>query len=129
MFKDCTSLKSVSMKGAENIGDGTFEGCTSLKSISIPKGAKYIGDRAFAGCTGITKVTIPVNVRGIGAEAFAECSALKSVNIKSAVLTIVDVDAFRDIAANAVYKILVKAKTDEYKKLLVDCGVNENAIR
>ncbi len=53
-FSLCTSIKSVTIKGAVSIGSYAFSGCTALESVRIGSGSTFIDDGAFSGCTALT---------------------------------------------------------------------------
>ncbi|MBO4798524.1 MAG: leucine-rich repeat protein, partial [Candidatus Methanomethylophilaceae archaeon] len=81
LFKNCTSLKSISASNLSEIQFDVFSGCTSLSEVKLNSGLKTIGENAFRGCTSLVALILPDTVNAIGSFAFAECSALKSVNI------------------------------------------------
>lgn len=55
----------VILDGVKEIDDGVFRDCTSLKSVTIPSGVKKIGDEVFYGCKSLVSVTIPSSVKQI----------------------------------------------------------------
>jgi uncharacterized repeat protein (TIGR02543 family) len=79
IFRDCTSLETVSFPTATTIGEAAFYQCTSLETVSIPK-AINIGYNAFSGCTALKEVSFP-EVTSIGYSAFSGCTALKEVSL------------------------------------------------
>lgn len=52
-----TSLTSVSLPQATEIGDAAFLNCTSLTSVSLPQ-ATHIGSYAFSGCTSLSSLAL-----------------------------------------------------------------------
>ena len=114
------------------IDPDAFEGCTSLTTVTM-KGAGNIWFSAFKGCTGLTKITLPKTVKMIGNDTFKGCTALKTVTIQSAsptVLYSVGTDAFEDISENAVFKISAKKEDKEkISKLLTESGVDAARIK
>lgn len=87
VFRNCTSLTSVTFQNASNIEyieDGAFEGCTSLSNIDI-RSAKSIGKKAFYKCTGLTEIDI-TGATSIGDYAFYGCTSLTgSISFKNSV--------------------------------------------
>ena len=114
-FKDCPSLRTVSLPDMDVIEFGTFEDCGSLHSIDLPKkltrinerafmnsglisvdipnGLECIGESAFEGCAGLTRISLGENVASVGNRAFADCTGLAEVEIPESVVEIED-DAF-----------------------------------
>jgi len=88
-FKDCTSLKSVTIPDSiTEIGHCAFEGCTSLKSVTIPNSVTSIRAYAFSDCTSLTSVTIPDSVTEIDEGVFYNCTSLTSITIPDGVTDI-----------------------------------------
>jgi exo-beta-1,3-glucanase (GH17 family) len=79
VFYGCTSLESV--YGLRSIPNYTFYGCSSLASITIPDGVTSIGSGAFYGCSSLTNITIPDSVASIGSDAFYGCTSLESITV------------------------------------------------
>ncbi len=88
-FAQCTSLASLSLKGAAGdpcawsaIGSEAFYGCGQLQSLDLSSTAlKTIPARAFAGCTALSMVILPATIAQIGEGAFSGCVALMLLNI------------------------------------------------
>ena len=57
MFYNCTSLTSVDISNATDIGLEAFRGCSSLQSITIGKVTTSLNSYTFAGCTSLTNIT------------------------------------------------------------------------
>ena len=110
-FNDCTSLTSVSLPEATEIGDYAFKGCTGLTSVSLPK-ATVIGSEAFKGCKSLEDVSLS-KATVIGSEAFYDCTGLDSISLPAA--TEVDSVAFyyctslKSVSLPAATKIGAKA--------------------
>ena len=88
-FKDCTSLKEISIPDSvASIGRNAFSGCSALSSIAIPEGITSIEDHTFSGCSALESIVIPDSVTSIGRSAFEECTFLTSIVIPESVTTI-----------------------------------------
>ena len=88
-FKDCTSLKEISIPDSvASIGRNAFSGCSALSSIAIPEGITSIEDYTFSGCSALESIVIPDSVTSIGRSAFEECTSLTSIVIPESVTTI-----------------------------------------
>lgn len=89
VFKDCTSLKSISIPytkmakklGYFILGSNLFEGCTSLESVSFEDGIEYISGDTFRGCSNLKEVVIPQSVTNINGNAFRDCSSLEKIEL------------------------------------------------
>ena len=82
-FKDCTSLKSVTIHGnVSEIGSSAFENCTSLKTVFIYDGMKKMDTCAFKGCTSLTTISLPTTIMQIGKQAFHNCISLKEIRFE-----------------------------------------------
>lgn len=106
-FRDCTTIKNVTIHTAPNIskgeyiktlGDDCFNGCTSLKTVNVDEGkfqygdidygvtteyygCEKIGNRCFKGCTSLEYVKVFTNDATyfqIGDECFSGCTNLDS---------------------------------------------------
>lgn len=95
-------------------------------SVTVPKTAKIngytfkvtaISAKAFKNSKNLKKVTIGKNVKTIGANAFSGSAKLKNVTIKSAGITKIGKNAFKNIKKNATIKVPSKKKK-AYKRLL-----------
>ena len=88
-FKDCTSLKEISIPDSvASIGRNAFSGCSALSSIAIPEGITSIEDHTFSGCSALESIVIPDSVTSIGRSAFLGCTFLTSIVIPESVTTI-----------------------------------------
>ena len=88
-FKDCTSLKEISIPDSvASIGRNAFSGCSALSSIAIPEGITSIEDHTFSGCSALESIVIPDSVTSIGRSAFENCTSLTSIVISDGVTTI-----------------------------------------
>ena len=88
-FKDCTSLKEISIPDSvASIGRNAFSGCSALSSIAIPEGITSIEDYTFSGCSALESIVIPDSVTSIGRSAFENCTFLTSIVIPESVTTI-----------------------------------------
>lgn len=72
-FSEMKSLKSVSIKGVETIGEWAFSGCSNLKTVEFSNSLKSIGDYAFYKNTLLDKIILPDSVIKVGKYAFSEC--------------------------------------------------------
>ena len=90
-FKDCTSLKEISIPDSvASIGRNAFSGCSALSSIAIPEGITSIEDHTFSGCSALESIVIPDSVTSIGRSAFENCTFLTSIVIPDGVTKIGD---------------------------------------
>jgi hypothetical protein len=66
IFRNCTSLTTVTLTNLNVITDTMFYNCTSLVSISFPSVTKMNSDLTFYNCTSLTTITHPNLVTIIG---------------------------------------------------------------
>ena len=122
-FKNDKTIKEVVIgKNVKTIGNNAFSGCTKLAKVTGAANVTKIGNNAFKNCKALTKITIGKKVKEIGKNAFAGCKKLASITVKSKVLAKVGKNAFKKIAADAVFK-LPKKKFAAEKKLIKDSKV------
>ena len=99
-FQSCTNLKTVIIEeGKEKAGIDcwAFKDCTSLKEITIPGNYSYIDQSAFENCKALKKVTYSDSVNDIshyiGISTFKGCQSLTQVILGSGLWKI-DKEAF-----------------------------------
>ena len=103
VFKDCKSLKSVSLperleyvgkwcfsgsalvsinypSALKTVEQNTFRECKDLTTVEFPEGLEKIGLEAFM-TSGIEHVEFPTSLRTIAQGAFAECKNLTNVTL------------------------------------------------
>ncbi len=125
-----SSKKTVTKKGITYKISGSSAKVTkakkTIKSAVIPatvkiNGKKYkvtaISKNAFKNCKKLKKVTIGKNVKTISANAFRNCKKLKKIVFKGTKATKIGKNAFKGIAAKAVFRTPKKA-LKKYKKAL-----------
>lgn len=83
MFKDCSSLASVTLSNVTIIPDYTFQNCSALNKLDLAN-IISIGASAFEN-TGFETVKTET-AQSIGQNAFTKCQNLKSVDIAAATI-------------------------------------------
>ena len=86
-FSIPSSLKTVTITDADQIGKGAFHKCTNISKIVLNDGITSIGDYAFYNCA-IKDFSIPNTVETIGKYAFYGCSSLQDMFIPNSVKSI-----------------------------------------
>ena len=86
-FSVPSSLKTVTITDADQIGKGAFHQCTNISKIVLNDGITSIGDYAFYNCA-IKDFSIPNTVETIGKYAFYGCSSLQDMFIPNSVKSI-----------------------------------------
>lgn len=72
-------LSSVSIpNGIITIGSSAFKDCTSLKSVSIPDSVTSVEFGAFSGCIELSNLSVPASVIKLGGDVFKGCNKLVS---------------------------------------------------
>ena len=96
MFRDCSSITSISLPSTLERVNSAFMGCSELAALSFPDGVVEIG--SLEGCIKLTALTIPA---GVTIEDFkcTNCTALTSINFKGSVGTTIPESAFSDCTA------------------------------
>lgn len=92
-FKDCTSLKEITIPGNYSyIDQSAFENCKALKKVtysdSVNDISHYIGISTFKGCQSLTQVILGSGLWKIDKEAFCNDSMLGTINIPDGVKSI-----------------------------------------
>ncbi len=64
-FKDCKSLKSVTIPDKVGVGFGALEGCSNLTSIIFSGGTTKFYEPDFNDCKNVTSLSIPASVKEI----------------------------------------------------------------
>ncbi|MCR5687848.1 MAG: leucine-rich repeat domain-containing protein [Lachnospiraceae bacterium] len=82
-FNGCTSLSSLSLAGAVEIGKNAFKSA-KLRSADLSK-AVIIGDNAFNSCGSLNNVTWGKDIITIGNSAFYGCS-MQTINLRNLTL-------------------------------------------
>lgn len=84
-FRNCTSLKSVSLPGnISNIFSGAFKNCYSLKNVMFREDHHSyfrwcsISSAAFENCFSLESIRLPYGC-GVSTKAFCNCKNLKTV--------------------------------------------------
>ena len=97
LFKDCTSLTSVSLPmGATNIRKSCFSGCTSLTEVELPSSMQQLFANAFKDCTSLTYISLPSSINKISNSVFQGCTALETAdNLGETALTEIGAAAFQ----------------------------------
>ncbi len=98
-FMNCTTLETVTIKGAPNdmdptIGAYAFKDCSKLTTVQqsqylsiIPEGITEIGNSAFEGSK-LERIAVPKSVTKIGNRAFYGCSNLTDVRLQEGLASI-----------------------------------------
>lgn len=84
VFRNCTSLTTVDMRGGIVLGPRVFMDCTSLDTVILPEGLTTIGSDAFANAT-FSSIRLPNSLRTIGANAFMNCDNITEIVIPAGV--------------------------------------------
>lgn len=107
-FKNCESLKEISLPKVTEIGSDSFANCKSLSSVKInteknselrigasafkncyslsdlkyePTSLIEIGEGAFNNCSSLLSFSLPSNCEYIGGKAFAGCTGLERFDV------------------------------------------------
>lgn len=83
VFKGCSNLTSITLKGIQTIESEAFLNCTSLVSVKFESHSKRnletIGSSAFSGCDSLLVVALPESVNKVDKFAFENCTSLNAV--------------------------------------------------
>ena len=80
-FKDCVSLKSITIPGTKIIKEKAFIDCKNLKDITFSNGIEEIEKNAFEGCISIESIILPASLEKLDKDSFIGCSGLTSIGI------------------------------------------------
>ena len=79
-FRECNSLREVSIPRSVNLSSYTFRFCSALEKATFPKDMQVIHPGQFAGCTSLKSVSLPENLIALENEIFDGCSALEEID-------------------------------------------------
>ena len=82
VFKNQSTIKSITGKNITKIGADCFNGCSNLTSIELPK-ATSLGGGCFSGCSNLTSIELP-EATSFGTYCFYGCRQLTSVELPKA---------------------------------------------
>lgn len=86
-FRDCTSLRSVTMPSCSIVGENAFFNNSSLTAVNLPLAAS-IGRSAFNFCSSLRQISLP-SVTEVESNVFFGCTSLTSIDLP-ALTTIFD---------------------------------------
>ncbi len=81
-FKNCGMLRSATLEGVEELGDGAFVKCAMLATLNITGSNLHtIGSEAFGECAKLSgSFDIPASVTTIGDNPWYSCTGLTAIN-------------------------------------------------
>ena len=83
MFKNCTSLETISMpKDLILIEHDAFLNCVSLSSIHFNNNLRFIGENAFSHCVKLANLDLPESL-AIVCNAFRFCGEIDNIKISN----------------------------------------------
>ena len=77
-FRDALWLRSITVRGVDEILRCAFDGCSALEALQLEEGLRYIGDFAFSE-TALVSVTLPHSLGFLVSSAFYGSALLESV--------------------------------------------------
>jgi len=115
-FESCTSLTSVKIPNAKDIGKNAFRECKKLTDLYIPA-AVTIGEDAINRCTSLKSISLPVATT-IGKGSFYGCSSLESVDLPAA--TTIESYAFQ--GCTSLTSVNIPKVTDILEHTFYECS-------
>lgn len=93
-------LKSLFLKDVESIWYQVFKNCTSLKSVTLNDGLMYIYDEAFGNCSSLSDIELPESIQKVSSTIFLNCDRIGNMydhfaalnNIKRKMVLTIDKD-------------------------------------
>jgi hypothetical protein len=80
-FYGCTALSSADLT-VRHIGQSAFSGDDSLKDVTV-RGTETLGDSAFHSCGSLRTVALSSELRKVGYECFTGCPSIQSISVPS----------------------------------------------
>ncbi len=106
-FRECFSLRKVTLDGVKYIGYMAFLRCENLTEIKLPDTLLVIGENAFGNC-GMSEITLPQNLLCIGNSAFSLTENLTAIAFPQSLIYIGE-EAF---SSNVLRKVTVPDSID-----------------
>ena len=75
-FKNCKSLKNISLKGILSLSDGCFQDCSNLTKVILDDNIKEIFDNCFRDCSNLQEINLSPRLKCIGLNVFHGCEKL-----------------------------------------------------
>ena len=85
VFRNATSLTTVSLSGLITAGNSCFQGCTLLSSVTLPV-LTSAGISCFQSCTSLTTISLPSLITA-GNSCFQGCTSLTTVSLSGLTTT------------------------------------------
>ena len=63
-------------KRQESIWYQVFKNCTSLKSVTLNDGLMYIYDEAFGNCSSLSDIELPESIQKVSSTIFLNCDRI-----------------------------------------------------
>ncbi|MBR1746666.1 MAG: leucine-rich repeat protein, partial [Clostridia bacterium] len=106
-FRGVTSVKNLTLRDVDEIGDYAFFGCTGLNGVTVPASVTAIGDYAFSACSDLLAVVFEngSDLQEIGEYVFAEDEKLLEVDLPSSVISTEFVGVFYHCSALTIANI------------------------
>lgn len=78
LYKEATTLKTVTLNECGSLKDDVFNGCTALTTVTFENGSSplEIGARCFSGCRALNSITLPNSIKTIKESAFYGCDGM-----------------------------------------------------
>lgn len=84
-FKECTSIKSLTLANIQKIGEAAFKKCNSLMEVTFGNEELTISAEAFADCSSLASINFGDKLTEIEGSAFSECQGLKELIIPASI--------------------------------------------
>jgi len=112
-FKNCTSLRVISINKLATFGQTSFQYCSCLEIVNLPPSITKTISAMFSPCENLRRVTIPSGITTLEASTFSNCFGLSSVKLPNTLTTI---ESYAFAGVTQLQKITLPSSLESIKQ-------------
>jgi len=130
-FEKCSNLENAVLSASLNsstFGRRVFKDCVSLKSVSLGSNVKAVGEETFRNCGSIKEILIPASVENIANYAFRDCESLNLISFEGGISEVKSIGSYAFSGLDRDPEIIEKAAVIKQRgKRLLEENVSDKA--